>query len=208
MITRKNTYSYFDAFANLSKYSTKLARSLHETLSKFDPSKITDRVKAAHEIEHSADLAKHDIMNRLVKEFLPPIEREDITSLTQEIDDVTDSIEDVLIYVDMFNIQTIRPEILKFTELLVTCTKAMDEALEEFKNFKSSKKLHDKVIEINRLEEVGDALYVDFMRNLYHTSKDPIELMCWTEILHRLERCADNCEDVANIIESIVMKNS
>jgi uncharacterized protein Yka (UPF0111/DUF47 family) len=84
----------------------------------------------------------------------------------------------------------------------------MDEALEEFKNFKSSKKLRDKIIEINRLEEDGDALYVDSMRNLYHTSKDPIELMCWTEVLHRLEKCCDNCEDVANIIESIVMKNS
>lgn len=204
----KSGYNYFDAFADLSKYSYKLAVELHQTLSKFDPSVITEKVKAAHTIEHNADLAKHDIMNRLVKEFLPPIEREDITSLTQEIDDVTDSIEDVLIYVDMFNIQSIRPEILKFTNLLVTCTKAMDEALEEFKSFKNSKKLRDKIIEINRLEEEGDALYVDFMRNLYHTSKDPIELMCWTEILHRLEKCADNCEDVANIIESIVMKNS
>lgn len=205
---KKNSYNYFDAFAKLSKFSYNLAVALNDTLKNFDPSKVTDKVKAAHEIEHNADLAKHDIMNRLVKEFLPPIGSEDITNLTQEIDDVTDSIEDVLIYIDMFNIQTIRPEALKFTELLVSCTKAMDDALEEFKNWKSSKKLHEKIIEINRLEEVGDALYVDFMRNLYHTSKDPIELMCWTEILHRMEKCADNCEDVANIIESIVMKNS
>lgn len=204
----KNSYNYFDAFAHLSKFSTKLAVNVHETLSKFDPNKVTAKVKEAHEIEHNADLAKHDIMNKLVKEFLPPIEREDITSLTQEIDDVTDAIEDVLIYIDMFNIQSIRPEILKFTDLIVTCTKAMDDALEEFKSFKNSKKLRDKIIEINRLEEVADALYVDYMRNLYHTSKDPIELMCWTEIFHRLEKCADNCEDVANIIESIVMKNS
>ncbi len=205
---KKSVFNYFDAFANLSKFSYKLAVSLNDTLKNFDARKITEKVKAAHEIEHNADIAKHDIMNRLVKEFLPPIASEDITSLTQEIDDVTDSIEDVLIYIDMFNIQTIRPEVLKFTELLVSCTKAMDEALEEFKNWKNSKTLHEKIVEINRLEEVGDSLYVDFMRNLYHTSKDPIELMCWTEVLHRLERCADNCEDVANIIESIVMKNS
>lgn len=207
-MSRKNDYNYFDAFSNLSKYSYKLAVSLNDTLSKFDSNKITEKVKEAHEIEHSADLAKHDVMNRLVKEFLPPIEREDITALTQEIDDVTDSIEDVLIFIDMYNIKTIRPEILKFTDLLVKCTKAMDEALEEFKNFKNSKKLREKIIEINRLEEVGDALYVDSTRNLFHTSKDPIELMCWSEILHRLEKCSDNCEDVANIIESIVMKNS
>jgi predicted phosphate transport protein (TIGR00153 family) len=207
-MARKNDYNYFDAFANLSKFSYDLAISLNETLKNFDPKFITGKVTEAHAIEHNADIAKHDIMNRLVKEFLPPIEREDITSLTQEIDDVTDSVEDVLIYIDMFNIQSIRPEILKFTQLIVQCCKAMDEALEEFKTFKSSKKLRDKIIEINRLEEDGDALYVDSMRNLYHTSKDPIELMCWTEVLHRLEKCCDNCEDVANIIESIVMKNS
>ncbi|HHV10051.1 MAG TPA: DUF47 family protein [Clostridiales bacterium] len=205
---RKNDYNYFDAFADLSKYSYKLAMALHETFTNFDPTQITDKVKAAHEIEHNADIAKHDIMNRLVKEFLPPIEREDITSLTQEIDDVTDSVEDVLIYVDMFNIQTIRPEVLNFTKLIVSCCKALDEALSEFKSFKTSKKLRDRIIEINRLEEEGDALYVDTMRNLFQTSKDPIELMCWTEVLHRLEKCCDNCEDVANIIESIVMKNS
>jgi predicted phosphate transport protein (TIGR00153 family) len=207
-MARKSSYNYFDAFASLSKYTLNLASTLNETLHNFDPGNITELVKAAHTIEHNADIAKHDIMNRLVKEFLPPIEREDITSLTQEIDDVTDSVEDVLIYIDMFNIQTIRPEILKFTDVIVACCKAMDEALEEFKNFKNSKKLRDKIIEINRLEEDGDALYVDFMRNLYHTSKDPIELMCWTEVLHRLEKCCDNTEDVANIIESIVMKNS
>ncbi len=207
-MARRNDYNYFDAFASLSKFSYDLAISLNETLKNFDPKSITKKVTEAHAIEHNADIAKHDIMNRLVKEFLPPIEREDITCLTQEIDDVTDSVEDVLIYIDMFNIQLIRPEILKFTGLIVQCCKAMDEALEEFKNFKSSKKLRDKIIEINRLEEDGDALYVDSMRNLYHTSKDPIELMCWTEVLHRLEKCCDNCEDVADILESIVMKNS
>jgi predicted phosphate transport protein (TIGR00153 family) len=207
-MSKKNEYNYFDAFANLSKFSTDLAVSLHDILSNFDPNFISGKVTAAHTIEHNADIAKHEIMNKLVKEFLPPIEREDITTLTQEIDNVTDSVEDVLIYIDMFNIQSIRPEILKFTKLIVDCCKSMDEALEEFKTFKNSKKLRDKIIEINRLEEDGDALYVDSMRNLYHTSKDAIELMCWTEILHRLEKCCDSCEDVADVLESIVMKNS
>jgi len=208
MENKKSKYSYFEAFADLSKYSYNLAVSLHETLTKFEYEKIEEKVKAAHHIEHSADLAKHEIMNRLVKEFLPPIEREDITALTQEIDDVTDSVEDVLLYIDMFNIKTIHPEILKFTELIVSCCKAMDEALEEFKNFKKSTKVRDKIIEINRLEEDGDELYVKLMKELYKSPMDPVDLMCWTEVLHRLELCCDNCEDVADILESIVMKNS
>ena len=204
----KNSYSYFENFVNLSKFSLSSAELLNKTLKEFDVKNISEKVKEMHHIEHSADIAKHDMLNRLVKEFLPPIEREDIISLSQKIDDVTDSVEDVLIYIDIFNVKSIRPEIFKFTELIMDCCRSMDVALVEFQNFKNSKTLHTKIIEINRWEEDGDTLYVEAVRNLYKTSKDPIELMVWTEILHRLEMCCDACEDVANDIENIVMKNS
>lgn len=205
---KKHGFNYFEAFVDLSKYSLTSAENLHKTLADFKPSELSLKVKEMHEIEHNADLAKHVIMNHLVKEFLPPIEREDITSLSQEIDDVTDSVEDVLLYLSMFNIKSIKPEVLKFTELIASCCRSIHEALVEFQNFKHSKTLHDRIIEINRLEEVGDGLYFDMMSNLFASSNDPIELMTWTEILHKLEKCCDNCEDVANVIEQIVMKNS
>ncbi|MDD4112930.1 MAG: DUF47 family protein [Herbinix sp.] len=205
---KKHGFNYFESFINLSKYSLTSAEILHKILTDFKPSELSIRVKEMHEIEHNADLAKHVLMNHLVKEFLPPIEREDIISLSQEIDDVTDSVEDVLLYISMYNIKILRPEILKFTELISSSCRSMHEALVEFQNFKSSKILHSKIIEINRLEEEGDGLYFNIMSNLHLTSKDPIELMTWTEILDRLEKCCDNCEDVADIIEQIVMKNS
>lgn len=201
-------YSYFKAFVELSKYSLNSAEVLNKTLREFDVKKIDNKIEEMHNFEHTADIAKHDLLNRLIKEFLPPIEREDIISISQKIDDVTDAIEDVLICINIFNVQTIRPEILQFTQLIVDCCKSMDVALTEFENFKKSKRLHSEIIEINRLEEEGDALYVSGVRNLYRTSKDPIELMVWTEIFNRLEKCCDACEDVANDIENIVMKNS
>ncbi len=204
----KKEYSYFEAFANLSEYSLNSAVILNKTLREFDIKKMEEKIREMHNIEHSADIAKHDVLNRLVKEFLPPIEREDITSLSQKIDDVTDAIEDVLICIDMFNVQNIRPEILKFTEMIVDCCKSMKVALDEFQKFKRSKRLHSEIVEINRLEEEGDTLYINGVRNLYRTTTDPIELMVWTEIFRRLEKCCDACEDVANDIESIVMKNS
>lgn len=205
---KKKGFNYFEAFVGLSKYSLSSAEELHKILTDFKPSELPLKVKEMHEIEHKADLAKHDLMNNLVKEFLPPIEREDINTLSQEIDDVTDSVEDVLLYISMFNIKTIRPEVLKFTELLSTCCKSMYEALVEFQNFKHSKTLQDKIIEINHLEEVGDGLFYDMMRNLYESSDNVNEIMTWTEIINRLEKCCDNCEHVANVIEQIVMKNS
>lgn len=201
-------FNYFEAFANLSSYSLKAAEILSTTLNNFDRSKIKEATKEMHFVEHSADLAKHELMNRLIKEFLPPIEREDIISLSEKIDDVTDAIEDVLIGIEIFNVQSIRTEILKFTELIVDCCKSMNSALLEFGNFKKSKALHPGVIEINRLEEVGDSLYINGVRDLYQNTKDPIELMVWTEIYRRLEKCCDSCEEVANDIENVVMKNS
>jgi predicted phosphate transport protein (TIGR00153 family) len=205
---RKQGFNYFEAFVDLAKYSLTSAEILHKILADFDPSELTAKVKEMHEIEHNADLAKHVVMNHLVKEFLPPIEREDITTLSQQIDDVTDSVEDVLLFISMFNIKTIKPEVLKFTELISACCKSMYDALVEFQNFKHSKVLHDKIVEINNLEEVGDGLYIEMMRNLFASSDNPVELMTWSEILRRLERCCDSCEDVADIIEQIVMKNS
>jgi predicted phosphate transport protein (TIGR00153 family) len=205
---RKKEYNYFEVIADLSKYSLECAIILHETLINFDQSKISHRVKEMHKIEHDADIAKHEIMNHLVKEFLPPIEREDITGLTQHIDNVTDAVEDVIIYIDIFNIQSIPPEILKFSELIVSCCQALDSALEEFKHFKSSKTIREKIIEINNFEAEGDNLYVDLIRTLYRENTDPVQLMCWTEIIHRFERCCDKCEDVSDLLETIVMKNS
>jgi predicted phosphate transport protein (TIGR00153 family) len=207
-MSRKKEYNYFEAFTGLTTHSHKLAIILHETMLSFDHRKLSEKVKEAHQIEHSADLARHDIMNRLGKEFLPPIEREDIVNLTQEIDNVTDSLENVLIHIDMYHIKTLRPEVIKLTETLIPCSKAMDDVLAEFKNFKNSKKLHEKIVEVNRLQEEGSSLCVTSIKKLYQTTKEPIELRCWTEIYQQIEFCFKNIENVANVVERVVMKNT
>lgn len=201
-------FNYFKAFIDLSNDSLKAAELLITTLHNFDVNELEEKVKEMHTIEHNADVERHEIMNKLVKEFLPPIEREDIISLADNIDDVVDSIEDVLIGIDMYNVQSIRPEIVKFTEVIMDCCKSMSAALTEFERFKRSQTLHDAIIEVNHLEEVADQLYINGVRNLYKSTKDPIELMVWTEIYLLLEKCCDSCEEVANDIENIVMKNS
>jgi len=201
-------FNYFKAFINLSKSSMRAAELLYTTLTNFDATKIQEKVVEMHEIEHSADDERHGIMNRLVKEFLPPIEREDIISLADNIDDIVDFIEDVLRGLDMYNVKSIRQEIIKFTEVIMDCCKSMCAALEEFEHFKKSETLHAAIVEVNRLEEVADQLYINGVRDLYRYTKDPIELMVWTEIYRLLEKCCDGCEEVANNIENIVMKNT
>ena len=204
----KKNYNYFKAFIDLSEYSLKAADVLIETLRKFNIKELEDKIKKMHDIEHTADIKKHELLNRLTREFLPPIEREDIISLSEKIDDVIDYVEDVLINISIFNVKSIPQEFIEFTEVIINCCKSMISALKEFENFKKSKTLHSEIVEINRLEEIGDKLYVNGVRNLFKNTTDPIKLMVWKEIFDSLEKCCDACEDVANDIENIVMKNS
>jgi hypothetical protein len=117
-------------------------------------------------------------------------------------------IEDVLIKIHMFNVTTIKPEVSEFTALITQCCNGLKIALQEFSNFKKSTTLREKIIEVNHLEEAGDRLYYSTVHNLYVNSKDPVELLVWTEIFDYLEKCCDSCEEAADVIESIVMKNS
>lgn len=207
-MARKKDYNYFNKFVELVDYSCKCAEILHETLANFNINTIEKKVHELHEIEHAGDLSKHELIEQLSTEFIAPIEREDIVSLSQEIDDITDEIEDVLIKVHMFNVASIKPEVLEFTSLITKCCNALKVALQEFSNYKKSSTLKAKIIEVNQLEEAGDRLYHSTIRNLYVNSKDPVELLVWTEIYNCLEACCDACEDTADLVESIVMKNS
>jgi hypothetical protein len=181
---------------------------LEENFINFDPAKLQDDLDKLHLIEHDADEKKHEMMGVLLKAFITPIEREDISLLSQSIDTVTDRIEDVLIRVYINNVQFIRPEAIEFTKVIIRCCQALKEVMEEFADFKKSKTLHKLIIEINALEEEGDRLYIKSMRKLHTEVTDPLEVIAWREIYDYLEKCCDACEHVADAVESVIMKNS
>ncbi len=207
-MVRKRDFDYFEAFVKLSEYCCDAAKMLDDVLINFEVATLEEKMKQMHDIEHTADLCGHEITRRLSKEFITPIEREDIVALTHQIDDITDCVEDVLIHMYMYNVQEIRNEALRFSKLILKSCEELKDTLEEFKNFKKSKVIHDKIVYINKLEEDGDNLYTEAVRKLHMTSKDPIELMTWTIAFNRFEKCCDACEQAANVVESIIMKNS
>lgn len=206
MAKRQN--NYFEMFVELVDFCCQAADTLHENLVNFDADKLADSIAVMHHIEQEADHKKHDMINKLIHEFITPIEREDIMALAQEIDDVTDSIDDVLLKIYMYNIKSIKPETLEFSETIVQACRQLKLMMEDLHNFKKSTKIRESIIEVNRLEELGDTLYTKAIRNLYTTSQNPIEIISWTEAFARLEKCCDDCEDIADIVESIIMKNS
>lgn len=204
----RKDYNYFDGFIKLAEYSFEAANLLHETLKNFNVDELQEKMKIMHEIEHNADLEGHDITRRLAKEFITPIEREDIILLIHEIDDITDCIEDVLLHMYMYNVSTIREDAIKFSSLILESCQELIVAFKEFKNFRKSKEIHNKIIRVNRIEEEGDNLYTEIVRKLHMTTYNPIEIMTWTIAYNRLEKCCDACEEAVNVVESVVMKNS
>lgn len=207
MATKKGN-DYFEMLSELVDYSCSAANLLYNTLLNFEVNKIENKIEEMHKIEHSADLKKHDMMDKLLKEFITPIERGDIAELAHEIDNVTDAIEDILARIYMFNITSMRKEALDFANVIIKNCNELKGLMKEFRNYKKSQEIQKLIVNINGLEEEGDKLYIMSIRNLYTTSKDPIELMTWTDTFKYFERCCDACETAANVVESVIMKNS
>lgn len=205
---KKQDAYYFNTFTACAEDACRAAHLLKNVLEDFKPEELEAQLDRLHEIEHSADEKKHDIMDHLAKEFIPPIEREDIVSLSQNIDNVTDKVEDILLRVYMNNVSQIGEDALAMMDVVVQCCEAVRELLQEFADFRRSRNLKKVIIRINDLEEAEDRLFMTSMRKLYTGSKDPIHIIAWREIYIYLERCADACEHVADVVESIVMKNS
>lgn len=204
----KKDNKYFDSFIEMVNYSCEAANYLREILNDYDPDVIKDHLRKMHDIEHSGDIVRHAMTRDLAKEFITPIEREDIMQMADAIDTVTDKIEDVALRLYMFNIREIREDAKKNADVIVKCTSALKDALLEFPNFRKSKTIHEKIIEINRLEEEADLLYIAAVRHLFKDVKDEVTAVSWNQTFHYMEDVCDACEDASDVIESVIMKNS
>lgn len=207
MAVKKNN-DYFEMLVDLIGYSCEAASLLDNTISNFRMSQIDSRIKDMHEIEHNADIKKHEMINKLSKEFITPIERGDIIELANEIDNVTDAIEDVLVRIYMFNISVMREEAVEFSKLIVKICNETSALIKEFRNFKKSSEISKLIINISDLEEEGDRIYTRSIRGFYSSIMEPIKFITWKETFEYFEKCCDACEHVADGIESVIMRNT
>ena len=207
-MAKKQDDFYFQNFITCAEFSTQAAHLLKDILSDFRPEETKKRLDELHAIEHAADEKKHELNDKLVKAFITPIEREDIASLSQQIDNLTDKIEEVFIRIYINNVSKIRPEALEMLDIVIRCCEEICGLMREFANFRRSKELKDRIIRINSLEEEADRLYIANMRALHSEEKDVLEIIAWREIYSYLEKCADACEHAADVVEGVVMKNS
>jgi predicted phosphate transport protein (TIGR00153 family) len=207
-MANKSNRFYFDNFIAAADCSCRAAEYLVACLKNYKAEEILSMVESLHAIEHEADGVKHEMSSELARAFVTPIDREDLAMLSQNIDEVTDKLEEVLqrFYID--RVTAVMPEAIEFAEKIAAGCHQMKEMLEEFDNFKKSSRLHDMIVALNHAEEECDRLYLTAARSVREKGLDPLDVLAWREIYDCMEECADACEHVGDCVETVIMKNT
>lgn len=199
---------YFENFVSAAEYACKAADFLVNCLSNYDLGRIEHMLSVMHELEHQGDTKKHEVSSALAKAFVTPIDREDLALISQNIDDVTDCIEEVLQQIFVWQISSIPPEAIQFATRIANCCTLMKGVLTELINFKKPEKLHNMIIELNHAEEDCDSFYLEASLNVPTHCTDVLDIIAWRRLYDRMENCADACEHVADSVDTVVMKNT
>ena len=149
---KHTSYDYFQSLIDFADCALSAAEYLHETILHFDLKVLPARMDAIHSIEHQADDINHRNLDHLAREFLPPIEREDLALLSHEMDDVVDGIDDIMRKLCMYGVTLLKPEVAAMSALLVRCCRELKTLTTEFRHFKKSAAIKECIVRINSLK--------------------------------------------------------
>lgn len=194
---------FFEIFDRASLNITKAGVMLVAMMEKFD--RLEERSKEIYEVEQEGDVLTHEIMKKLNKTFITPIDREDLYALASRLDDILDLIWAAVDRLVVFKITETTKEAITMSKDILATTELIHKAIHKLKE-KQYTHVQDHCIEINRLENRIDRDFRDALGRLFDEVKDPILIIKWKEIYEHLEDASDKCEDVANVLEAIVLK--
>ena len=192
-------YTDFQALADELKRGSRL---LEQMVAPDKP--VWDKADEIKEVEHKCDFLTHEIIQRLNRTFVTPLDREDIHALARSLDDVMDAIDASASLVRLYRLETVRFGARELARIITSCTDQVRLALEALEQ---NKGVATHAIEINRLENEADRAHQQAVSRLFDDEKDPIVVMKWKETLDFLEDATDRCEDVANVLEGVVVKH-
>jgi len=197
---------FFELFRSTASVACEASRRLVDFMK--DEVFSEEKLKEIKEIEHAGDKIQHQILEQLNKTFITPFDREDIYNIAKGMDDIIDCIEYTSSRFIMLNVDRPTKQACELAELIVQCCDEVTYIMEELKNMKNSKIMAKKIIEVNRLEEEGDKLSRQAIKDLFRSDLPVLDIIKWREIYEALENAMDACEDVANAVEGVVMKNA
>lgn len=191
-------FSDFQALADQLQHGAGL---LERMLAPSHP--IWDKADEIKEVEHRCDFLTHDIIQRLNRTFVTPLDREDIHELARSLDDVMDAIDASATLIRLYRLETVRFGARELAQIVTACTMEVRLAFGALGQHTS---LIAHAVEVNRLENEADRLHQEAVGRLFAEEKDPLAVMKWKETLDFLEQATDRCEDVANVLEGVVVK--
>jgi uncharacterized protein Yka (UPF0111/DUF47 family) len=194
---------FFDDFVAMAEQIRKGAAMLQEMVTPEQP--LWDKADEIKEVEHKCDFLTHSVIQRLHKTFVTPLDREDIHALARSLDDVIDAIDDSASMLRLYQIPRVRPDAREQVRIINSCTEQLVSAM---KALGRKQEISGCAVEINRLENEADRAHQVALRRLFEEERDPIIIMKWKEILDFLEAATDRCEDVANVLEGVVVKHA
>ncbi|MCC7381443.1 MAG: DUF47 domain-containing protein [Deltaproteobacteria bacterium] len=202
VLSRKN--QFFDLFDAATAVTVEAAEALRRLLD--DIKNVDAHVAAIKDIEHRGDDITHQTMSALHQSFVTPIDREDIHALITTIDDVTDLIDGAAQRFVLYRLTTVPKEFGALADVLVRMTRQVKSAVSALRELKMPATILKQCVELNRLENEADELYRAAMKALFEGSPDPLTVIKWKEVYEILERATDRCEDIANIVEGVVLE--
>lgn len=185
-----------------------IAETLLKVLVAETPEKQKALIKEVERLEHVGDDITHSIFLELGKNFITPFDRDDIHFLASAIDDIADYIQASAVNIELYNVKKIGEPMIKLAELLVEMSTDLEKAIKELRSFKNIRVIADACVRINSAENQADYTCNLAIARLFEFETDAIELIKQKEVLQTLEIATDKCEDAANVLESILVKNA
>lgn len=199
-------FNFFDLMDKQVGFASDAAKAFKQIVSRGGVSEVD--IEKLQDIEHQGDEVTHTILEQLDKTFITPIDREDIHALAKELDDIIDMTCTIASRMKIYRIDRVDKHLVEFAGVIEDSVKGVCSAVKGMRNMKNVKQIYMACIEVNRLENVGDKLRDKALQDLFDNQKDPIEIIKWKELYQEAETVLDICEDVTNVVESIVVKNA
>ena len=166
------------------------------------------KAKRIKDVEHEADLVTHETVAKLNKTFVTPFDREDIHGLICSLDNILDHVEAAADKLSLYRINEIKPDATLLTDILLRAVQEVQKTVVQLRHLKGGDSILQHCIEINRLENEGDFVYRSAIAKLFEKGDDTLDILKWKEVYESIENAIDSCEDVANVIEGVALKNS
>lgn len=199
---------FFDLFSEDTSNLVAQAKVFNQMFQLTDPEEIAKSIRQIRDFEQKGDDITHKIFMELSDNFITPFDREDIHALATSIDDIADFINGCATRIQLYNVQQFSKTMELMSEVLLKQVIEIDAAIYDLRSMKNVQRVREAIVRINSLENHADDLFDESIARLFAEASDPLELIKTKEVLSSLETATDKCEDVANVLESILVKNS